>query len=113
MHMARILADMPDLWHRILTEHVSDSHGRCVVCRDRSGAAAPWPCVTVRDPPGRRRSSGHPRGEGTGYSSGGAAETAAGRLVVPLRSASRQPQSGSSRSVTSTSVQATRCVLGN
>ncbi len=46
MHMAWILADMPDLWHRILTEHVSDSHGRCVKCRDRLGAAAPWPCVT-------------------------------------------------------------------
>ncbi len=45
MHMALILADMPDLWHRILTEHVSDSHGRCASCRDRSGAAAPWPCV--------------------------------------------------------------------
>lgn len=46
MHMAMILADMPDLWHRILSEHVSDAHGRCVQCRDRSGAAAPWPCAT-------------------------------------------------------------------
>ena len=48
MQMALILADMPDLWRRILTEHVSGSDGRCVKCRDRSGSGVItlWPCVT-------------------------------------------------------------------
>lgn len=46
MGMAVLLAEMPDLWRAALAEHVSDHHGLCVVCRDSSGLAASWPCLT-------------------------------------------------------------------
>ncbi len=46
MAIAVILADMPDLWQRLLVEHVPDRNGRCWECRDSAGSAAKWPCVT-------------------------------------------------------------------
>ena len=46
MGMAAILADMPDMWRAILATHVPDQHGFCQACRDSSGAAAAWPCLT-------------------------------------------------------------------
>jgi hypothetical protein len=44
MAIASILAGMPDLVHRILSEHVPDDRGRCQECRGSSPTAA-WPCV--------------------------------------------------------------------
>lgn len=44
MTMALILAGMPDLWQRVLHEHVADGRGRCRGCQAASGAAG-WPCL--------------------------------------------------------------------
>ena len=46
MGMAAILAEMPDMWRAALAAHVPDQQGRCCACRDTSGAAAAWPCLT-------------------------------------------------------------------
>lgn len=44
--MAQVMSGMPDVWRRLLAEHVPDQHGRCQACRDESGASASWPCLT-------------------------------------------------------------------
>ncbi len=44
MTTALILAGMPDMWQRLLDEHVADGRGRCRSCRDASGVAE-WPCL--------------------------------------------------------------------
>ena len=44
MSMASILSEMPDLWRRILGEHVAGPDGYCRSCRD-SRDAARWPCA--------------------------------------------------------------------
>lgn len=46
MGMAVLLAEMPDMWRTVLAEHVPDRDGRCLACRDFSGATATWPCLT-------------------------------------------------------------------
>lgn len=46
MAMALVMSGMPDLWRRVLGEHVPDQHGRCKACRDEQGASATWPCAT-------------------------------------------------------------------
>lgn len=46
MSMSALLAQMPDLWQRVLREHVSDGRGRCVACRDDSGVHGAWPCLS-------------------------------------------------------------------
>lgn len=48
MSMAVILANMPDLWQRLLVEHVPDYYGRCRECRSAAGVSAGWPCATRR-----------------------------------------------------------------
>jgi hypothetical protein len=45
MSLVAVLAEMPDLLERTLTEHVPDGHGQCRECRDTSGVSAAWPCV--------------------------------------------------------------------
>ncbi len=44
--MAAILASMPDVWQRVLADHVADQHGRCRECRNAAGVSAPWPCLS-------------------------------------------------------------------
>jgi hypothetical protein len=39
---------MPDLWIRALDDHVPDERNRCRTCRDPSGVAADWPCLSRR-----------------------------------------------------------------
>jgi hypothetical protein len=46
MSMAAILAELPDMWRSALTAHVPDPRGNCWACRDESGVAASWPCLT-------------------------------------------------------------------
>lgn len=46
MGMAVLLAGMPDLCQTTLSKHVPDRSGLCVACRDSSGIAASWPCLT-------------------------------------------------------------------
>lgn len=46
MMMVTILAAMPDVLQRVLFEHIADDRGRCWECRDSSGIAADWPCLT-------------------------------------------------------------------
>lgn len=43
MLMSTLLADMPDLCHRVLTTHVKDRHGRCRECE-----GVRWPCALHR-----------------------------------------------------------------
>lgn len=44
VHLAEILAAMPDLWRRTLGAHSPDAFGRCMACRDLTGSAV-WPCL--------------------------------------------------------------------
>jgi hypothetical protein len=43
--LASVLAGMPEVWQRLLEEHVPDSYGRCLACRNSSTAGVPWPCT--------------------------------------------------------------------
>jgi len=43
--LALVLSGMPEVWQRLLEEHVPDSYGRCVACRNSSTAGVPWPCT--------------------------------------------------------------------
>ena len=46
MAMAQVMSGMPDVWRRVLAEHVPDQGGRCQACRDEGGFSASWPCLT-------------------------------------------------------------------
>lgn len=46
MAMAQVMSGMPDVWRRVLAEHVPDQGGRCQACRDEGGSSASWPCLT-------------------------------------------------------------------
>lgn len=46
MAMAQVMSGMPDVWRRVLAEHVPDQSGRCQACRDEGGFSASWPCLT-------------------------------------------------------------------
>ncbi|HWN34530.1 MAG TPA: hypothetical protein VNP03_17390 [Pseudonocardia sp.] len=43
--LASVISGMPEVWQRLLEEHVADSYGRCVACRNSSTAGVPWPCT--------------------------------------------------------------------
>lgn len=43
--LAMILAGMPDLLQRTLSEHTADEFGYCRECRSPTGAHAVWPCA--------------------------------------------------------------------
>lgn len=42
--MADVMADMPEVWQKLLVAHVADRLGRCATCRSVSGAGERWPC---------------------------------------------------------------------
>ncbi|MGH3795122.1 MAG: hypothetical protein ACRDSP_09555 [Pseudonocardiaceae bacterium] len=46
MAMAHVMSGMPDVWRKVLAEHVPDQGGRCQACRDEGGFSASWPCLT-------------------------------------------------------------------
>ena len=46
--MAHVMSGMPDVWRKVLAEHVPDQSGRCQACRDEGGFSASWPCLTRR-----------------------------------------------------------------
>lgn len=48
MAMAQVMSGMPDVWQRVLAEHVPDQGGRCQACREEGGNSASWPCLTRR-----------------------------------------------------------------
>lgn len=48
MSMAMVMSEMPDVYRRVLAEHVPDGGGRCSACRNVSGETASWPCQTYR-----------------------------------------------------------------
>ena len=48
MSMALVMSEMPDVYRRVLAEHVPDGGGRCSACRNVSGETASWPCQTYR-----------------------------------------------------------------
>jgi hypothetical protein len=41
--MASVLAGMPEVFGRLLAEHVPDRLGRCAACRN-AGSGVVWPC---------------------------------------------------------------------
>lgn len=45
--MAVVMSSMPEVWARLLVEHVPDRLGRCRACAtgNGSGAGVPWPCT--------------------------------------------------------------------
>ena len=52
--MAVVMSSMPEVWERLLVEHVPDRLGRCRACAtgNGSGAGVHWPCtlqVTAAD----------------------------------------------------------------
>lgn len=46
--MAEVMADMPEVWRRLLVAHVADRKGRCTACRNSSGSGERWPCSLHR-----------------------------------------------------------------
>lgn len=46
--MALVMSQMPDVWRKVLAEHVPDQSQRCRECRDTAGQQASWPCQTYR-----------------------------------------------------------------
>lgn len=47
MSMALVMSKMPDVWRKVLAEHVPDSTQHCRECRNGGGQAS-WPCQTYR-----------------------------------------------------------------
>lgn len=47
MSMAVVMSEMPDLWRKVLAEHVPDERQYCRACFHDGGRAS-WPCQTYR-----------------------------------------------------------------
>ena len=47
MSMAVVMSEMPDVWRKVLAEHVPDSQQLCRACLHDGGRAS-WPCQTYR-----------------------------------------------------------------
>ena len=47
MSMAVVMSEMPDVWRRVLAEHVPDAQQHCCACFHAGGRAS-WPCQTYR-----------------------------------------------------------------
>ncbi|MDD7940630.1 hypothetical protein PHK61_19585 [Actinomycetospora lutea] len=47
MSMAVVMSEMPDVWRKVLTEHVPDAQQNCHECF-QGGSRASWPCQTYR-----------------------------------------------------------------
>ncbi|WP_037079562.1 hypothetical protein [Pseudonocardia spinosispora] len=43
--LASVMAAMPDVYEQLIAEHVADSSGRCMSCRNHGTAGVPWPCT--------------------------------------------------------------------
>jgi hypothetical protein len=46
--MADVMAEMPEVWRRLLAAHVPDRMGRCTGCRTANGSGERWPCTLHR-----------------------------------------------------------------
>jgi hypothetical protein len=46
--MSELMAGMPEVFRRLLADHVPDRMGRCTACRSVSGAGERWPCSLHR-----------------------------------------------------------------
>lgn len=47
MSMAVVMSEMPDVWRKVLAEHVPDAQQNCHECF-QGGSRASWPCQTYR-----------------------------------------------------------------
>ncbi|PVY97692.1 hypothetical protein [Actinomycetospora cinnamomea] len=47
MSMAVVMSEMPDVWRKVLAEHVPDAQQNCCACFHAGGRAS-WPCQTYR-----------------------------------------------------------------
>jgi hypothetical protein len=43
--LASVISGMPEVWQRLLDEHVPDPSGRCGACRSSATAGVLWPCT--------------------------------------------------------------------
>lgn len=43
--IASVMAGMPEVWLRLLEDHVPDGSGRCAACHNHGTAGVPWPCT--------------------------------------------------------------------
>jgi hypothetical protein len=43
--VAMVMSGMPEVWQRLIEEHVPDRYGRCTACRNACTAGVPWPCT--------------------------------------------------------------------
>lgn len=48
MSMATVMSQMPDVWRRVLAEHVPDQYRHCRACCSPTGIQASWPCQTFK-----------------------------------------------------------------
>ena len=46
--MAEVMAGMPEVFRRLLVDHVPDRSGRCRACRSVRSAGERWPCSLHR-----------------------------------------------------------------
>lgn len=46
--LADLMAEMPEVWRRLLAAHQADRLGRCAACRTSSGSGERWPCSLQR-----------------------------------------------------------------
>ena len=46
--MADLMAEMPEVWRRLIEAHVPDRLGRCSGCRSDTGSGERWPCSLHR-----------------------------------------------------------------
>lgn len=46
--LADLMAEMPEVWRRLLAAHRPDRLGRCSACRSSSGPGERWPCSLQR-----------------------------------------------------------------
>jgi hypothetical protein len=64
--MAEHLAGRPEVWRRLLDDHVADRLGRCRACRSSSGSGEVWPCSLHRIAVAARRIYGLRLGRAVG-----------------------------------------------
>ncbi len=55
-----VLAQMPEVWSRLLGIHVVDGVGRCRGCRSQVGPGEVWPCTIYRAAAHARRIANEP-----------------------------------------------------
>lgn len=64
--LADLMAEMPEVWRRLLVAHQPDRLGRCAACRTSSGSGERWPCSLQRIAREAERRHGLRQGQAVG-----------------------------------------------